>query len=261
MQDASKMRKIRAAAEKKQKDTKHFFIFAILVIFIFFLIFIYLNFFKIKTIDMTGEEKSAYSEKELLEACGVKKGDNLISLSSSKVEEKLLESYPYIKSVTVTKKLPDTLKLELEFYPPSVAVVLGGDVFFVSTDGNVLGSIPDEDSALVTSCEVSLPFVTECKAGEKIKFEDEENFEIFKQVMEALEKHGILKLMTYIDLQDKFSVKGIAEGKLRVIFGSYEDFEQKALRLAEAFEKTGPSVIIDLQHTEIDVSSGDAVAR
>ena len=68
-------------------------------------------FFKVETITVSGTTE--YSSEEIITASGIQQGDNLFLLNKYEIYESILEKLPYVSSVSISRKLPDTLLIEV----------------------------------------------------------------------------------------------------------------------------------------------------
>lgn len=92
------------------------------------------------------------SREDVLAAAGVKKGKNLFSLDIPRAEKSLVES-PWISSARITRRLPNTVRLQVVERDPRAILVLEGRSFLVSADGvpfKELGQGDPYDFPLVT---------------------------------------------------------------------------------------------------------------
>ena len=69
-------------------------------------------FFKVKTVTVAGAEK--YTPWSVMEASGIQEGESLISLNTIGAAARVLKALPYVESVQVGIKLPDTVIIEIE---------------------------------------------------------------------------------------------------------------------------------------------------
>ena len=87
--------------------------------------------FALRTVDVHGLRRA--TEKELLRLAGVAPGMNLWSLDSTAVAQ-AMAAHPWVRTVEVTRSLPDTLRLRVEERAP-VALASLGDLYVVDADG------------------------------------------------------------------------------------------------------------------------------
>lgn len=79
---------------------------------VFALIFGMSIFFKVKTVTVAGTNK--YTPQEIREASGILDGENLLGISEAKLSTNIKNNLPYVNTVRVGIKLPDTVKIEIE---------------------------------------------------------------------------------------------------------------------------------------------------
>ena len=68
-------------------------------------------FFKVKVISVSGAE--VYSPWSIREASGISEGDNLLTFGRARAASQIRASLPYVKSVRIGIKLPDTVNIEI----------------------------------------------------------------------------------------------------------------------------------------------------
>ena len=65
-------------------------------------------FFRVRSVEVTGS--AYYTADEIRAACGVAQGDNLLTLSRARIAGNIMAELPYVSTVQVTRRLPDTLE-------------------------------------------------------------------------------------------------------------------------------------------------------
>ena len=68
-------------------------------------------FFKVKVITVSGT--GVYSPYTIQEASGISEGENLLTLGRNRAASQILAKLPYVKSVRIGIKLPDTVNIEI----------------------------------------------------------------------------------------------------------------------------------------------------
>ena len=79
---------------------------------VFALIFGMSIFFKVKVVTVAGASK--YTPQQVREASGIMDGENLLSISEAKLSTNIKNNLPYVDTVRIGIKLPDTVKIEIE---------------------------------------------------------------------------------------------------------------------------------------------------
>ena len=81
-------------------------------------------FFRVETITVSGQRR--YTEDQIREASGVESGDNLYLLNKHEVAARITQALPYVESIRINRKLPDTLRIEVRECGPPMALVQDG---------------------------------------------------------------------------------------------------------------------------------------
>ena len=88
--------------------------------------------FAIRTVDLVGAKRN--SLEQIKTDSGVSVGANIFALDTDAAERKLLEN-PWISEVKVTRRLPNTLRIELNEREASAVVALGERLYLVTHEG------------------------------------------------------------------------------------------------------------------------------
>ncbi len=157
-------------------------------------------FFRIDTIQVKVEGKRLYGDKEIMACCGVENGDNLFMVSEKKLNEILTVSMPYIKSVTIERKMPDTLIINIVSATSSAAIPYGDGYVIIDPDGKVL----DNNAPKVPD---GVPVVNGLKAvepaeGQNVNISGEGNKDDLLEITKAIYDSG-LKDLTEINFVKK----------------------------------------------------------
>ena len=93
-------------------------------------------FFKVKVITVSGA--TVYSPYSIQEASGITEGDNLLTFSRARAASQIRAKLPYVKSVRIGIKLPDTVNIEIK--EDSVVYAIQDDTgiwWLMSSEGKV----------------------------------------------------------------------------------------------------------------------------
>lgn len=113
-------------------------------------------FFKVESVEVTGN--SRYSAQEIQDACGVSLGDNLYLLSKPGMVQKLHQQLPYIDEVRITRRLPNTLCVQVTEFSTVYAVEQEGTVWLLTSGGKIVETAAERgDTPLIDGCELLAP--------------------------------------------------------------------------------------------------------
>lgn len=93
-------------------------------------------FFRVNIVTVTGQER--YTQQQILDASGIQTGDNLFLLNKYDVANQIITDLPYIESIRINRKLPDTLLVEVQECSAVLAVVQESNAWLVSPSGKIV---------------------------------------------------------------------------------------------------------------------------
>lgn len=100
-------------------------------------------FFKVDSFRISGAQM--YTPYEIEQACGVRKGDNLLLLNRVEAGGKIVAALPYIKTARVGIKLPGTVHIEVEELDVTYGMKDQNEQWWlVSSAGTVLEKMPQD---------------------------------------------------------------------------------------------------------------------
>lgn len=113
-------------------------------------------FFKVESVEVTGN--SRYSAQEIQDACGVSLGDNLYLLSKPDMVQRLHQQLPYIDEVRITRRLPNTLCIQVTEFSTVYAVEQEGTVWLLTSGGKIVETAAERgDTPIIDGCELLAP--------------------------------------------------------------------------------------------------------
>lgn len=196
------------------------------------LVLVFSLFFKINTVTINGDK--VYSDKMVADKSGIEIGENLFKVSEAKLSEKLSKDLPYIKSVTIERKLPDTIIINVEAAKEVAAVTTEKGFVLLDETGKVLdknASILKENVAVINNVKLK-----EYIEGEKVVLTDEKKTEALIKLFEAI-KNTDMQLLTEIDLKNINDIKIKYDDRITFAVGSLTNIETKLARGVAALEK------------------------
>lgn len=190
-------------------------------------------FFNINTVTVSGD--NVYSEADIVEASGVKIGDNLIFSSAKKINQNLTEKLPYIREVKIKRRLPARLEIIVTKTEAEYAVMTEGAYALLDGSGKVLekGLNFVGDNIILAN----LGKVTSAEAGKTIELENEQIFMKLMELRKAIDECGI-KGITSVDVTNIYDIKLVYQGRITLILGDTDgtDMDHKLSLAAEAIK-------------------------
>lgn len=197
--------------QKRRKRRKRAMICFLVLLFVCVGVFLFLrtNYFNIKEIKVEGS--TYYTEAEIISMSRAETGRNIVFDSGKADIEELLESNAYFKNVTVKRKLPSTLVIQVE-ERPQIAAVEFGDSFIVIDDEGVILRKTDVDPKITLLTGLTISKLT---IGEQIEAEEKETLAMTLRMLNTMEngdmyfkKIDVEKVVIRAYIYDNLIVKG-----------------------------------------------------
>lgn len=212
-------------------------------------------FFKVdsKNILVAGAEK--YTAWDVAEASGVRDGDGLLGLSKAKIGARICKKLPYVDSVRVGIKLPDTVHIEIVersvAYAASdtmsnwwllnaegriidkadaAAVKSHTQILGVKLQGAVLGeqAVASEVAPTTPTDSAALPVVSG-----KVQLDNA------LALINALEKNGVMGNVDSVDVSDLSRLTLVYEDRFQINLGDSSKMDYKIASVKACIKKLG----------------------
>ncbi|MGI6180642.1 MAG: cell division protein FtsQ/DivIB [Agathobaculum sp.] len=183
-------------------------------------------FFKVDTISIEGSIK--YSAEEIVAGMDVKKGDNLYLWNKVKTRDVLLERFPYLQTVQIRRRLPDTIVVTVTESEAVLAVPSDGGYYLVSEQGKILEQT-DSDRGLSVATGVSLMGM---QPGQMIEQSSDAYTDALLAVLMTLDAADMLEDTDFINLQSLTDVRIGYQKRFDIRVGTVEDLAYR-LRFAQ----------------------------
>ncbi|MBK6695180.1 MAG: FtsQ-type POTRA domain-containing protein [Myxococcales bacterium] len=132
------------------------------------------------------------SEAEILERAGLALGQNVFALDLADVKEKL-SSDPWLREVTLSRRLPGTVLVHVIEREPAALVGIGDTVYLAARDGEIWKRLEASDP-------VDMPIVTGLRADAVLEDRDGVVLEI-KRALDLVAEYGETSLSAKAPLQ------------------------------------------------------------
>ncbi len=223
--------KRRAIAARKWSEYKNIVrtMVILLLVAALFITAVYNLFFKIKNISVEGS--AAYSTENIILAAGISEGELLYSFDPSAVAQAITFRCPYIKSVDISRSVPNKVSLTLTEDTAVYYACIWGDWLKLSSGLRVL-EVTDEESAKAAGLtKLTLPKIVYSVAGGVIEFEDTRHERFIRDTLTAVEESQLSASgrIDSIDLSNEYDITMEYDGKYLMEYGGEADLELKLL--------------------------------
>ena len=222
-------------------------------------------FFKVETVTVTGNDK--YSSWEVLETSGIRVGDNLLGLNDAKITSNIISGLPYVSSVRIGIKLPDTVKIEIVELDVVYAIEADdGSWWLMRADGGIIEKTNSADAELYTKVlgvQVTGPAVGQkAVAAQPVSQETtadgqpapvtvkaEEQLDAAISILQYLEECGVIGQASSVDVGDLSNLELWYGTRYQVTIGDTTQLRYKISSMKAAIDQMG-----DYQSGNLDVS-------
>ena len=172
---------------------------------------------------------SRYDDREIVTAAKLNLGDKLYGLDLDQIEENILAGCPYLESVKVKPKFPNTLRIEVESRKPEWYIDLAGDYYILDSNLVMIHESAREDALLAEGVtKLKLPMLKSVMLGELPTFgirddgtRDEDTIRKTVEILGLIRSTRFKSRITEVDLTDRFAISMTVDGGYYVYLGSY----------------------------------------
>ncbi len=202
-------------------------------------------FFRVDENKITVSGGQKYSAWEVAQASGIKEGDNLLTFNRAKAAGRIQASLPYVKSVRIGIKLPDTVNIEIVEIDVTYSIKsVSGQWWLISAEGKAIEQVTEEAAA--SSTKILGVTILDPKVGEKTQSYQEpqtattpdgnlvpitvtaaERLQAATDIAGFLESNGIFGEMASIDVNDVFDIQLWYGEQYQVKLGDRTDLGRK----------------------------------
>ena len=152
-------------------------------------------FFRVNSVEVSGNVR--YTAEEIIEASGIKTGDNLIGLSRSRVSASICTRLPYVENVNIKKVLPDGVVLRVSERVAAATVESMEGRWLISAQGKLL----EKDTGFARVMTINGLTAAGPYPGGMIQVAEgeETTLSYVKELLAQLESHGWLGECTALD--------------------------------------------------------------
>lgn len=189
--------------------------------------------FNLKNITVTGN--SQISKEEIISLSGIQLEENIFRISNLKTINNIKQN-PYINEITVNKKIPNTIEINIVERQPSYMLEYGNGYVYVNNQGYML-----EISSIRKELPIIIGTVTSkenYKAGNRLDEEDLIKLGTVIKIMNAAQNSEISHLITTIDIRNAENYTLYLETEKKTVYlGDCSNLETRILFLVAILEK------------------------
>lgn len=192
-------------------------------------------FFRVNTVVVSGQQR--YTQQQILDASGIQTGDNLFLLNKYDVANQIIGELPYIETIRINRKLPDTLLVEVQECSAVLAVVQENNAWLVSPTGKIVdrkAAAAADQYPIIDGCTLLSPSVGSSLAlGTKYARKQESLLSLLGQ----LDQEGLMDQVDAVHLGEADVLTMDYAGRFQVEMHYHTDYSRDIRALLKTIEK------------------------
>lgn len=178
--------------------------------------------FKIGKYELQGE--CGYTLEEIVQAFGHEQGENIFSFSAGEEEARLAQTLPYLESVRIRRRLPDTVVFIVTPAKETYSIPVAEGAAVLSEGLRILRIAAEAPAEL---CRLEGLTIENAAVGSVFQAPAPEQQALLEELLSALKESGIQGIRQ-IDLSDSYDLWFTAhDGKVKVLLGTTVKLEYK----------------------------------
>ena len=209
--------------------------------------------FKIETVTVEAPGGTlAYEDSQIVAAFGQPTGENLFGFSTAEAQQAIAAALPYLESVEIKRRLPDTVVITATPAVETYAVESAAGWAVLSQSYKVLRLDAEAPAGLVRidGAQADAP-----APGQPVKFTEEDKLSILQTVLAKAQAQGLGPL-SEVNLTNTLELSVLYQDRIRIVLGTSNDMDYK---IKWAWEMVTPGQTSDSLGEEergtLDVSS------
>ncbi len=209
-------------------------------------------FFRVHAITVKGN--SYYSDSDIITASGIEKDMNIYLIDDRSVVTAILSQFPYVRTVKVSREIPNSVTLTLKCDDPNYYTEVAGECFVLSRDLRVMQRFDSKDELLTTHPEIKKLTggeIARAVVGSELEYVNKAYSTQAKELLSILEAAEVFSGVSSIDFSDRFNVQVTYDSRLKANIGNSDDIELKLRFMNEIVKDLGEARgTIDLKDVE-----------
>ena len=191
--------------------------------------------FNIKNITVAGNSK--ISSEAIISLSGLNIDQNIFNFRTSNVKEGIKQN-PYIDTVEIKRKFPDTVKISVQERTATYMLTYGNAYVYINNQGYILEITSEKgDFPIIEGYETPTEQIVE---GNRLSLEDLEKLNDVLKIMEAISSgtNGIEEEITKINIEDKTNyILTLEKEKKTIYLGDATNLSNKILWINRLIEE------------------------
>ena len=229
-----KQRNPKIIARRKKSLKVIEILFLIVIIIVAILLFLLSPIFKINNIQVKGNEK--ISSSEIISLSTIEKGTNLFKVSKRETVKKIKQN-AYIESVTINRKIIDTIEINVKERKVAYMLEYKGSYAYIDNNGYIL-EISSEELEGIPKLKGYKTIEENIKLGNRLEAEDIDNLKVISKILDVSENYEIKQYISNINMENSSNYILYLKSENKTVYlGDTANLDIKMLYLQSIIEK------------------------
>jgi hypothetical protein len=173
---------------------------------------------------------TVYLKEEIIDASGIATGDNMLFLNTQDASRRIKSEMPYIHEALITRVPPSAILIKVTESVALAAIKYQESVLIIDSNCKVLKISNSAPKGLIEVRGLSHETPVE---GRSLKAEpgSDNHLQYVKDILAAIEKEGIEKDVSYLDVSNTSKISLGYKGRFIVVLGSPGNVRNKLNQL------------------------------
>ena len=206
-------------------------------------------FFRVRDVEVRGNHY--YSGEEIVAAAGIADGDNLLTLSRGEIAGNIIARLPYVKTVRVTRSLPDTVVLTVTEHETNYCIrSTSGSLYLITAAGKATQEITEQEAG--GYIQILEPQIAPPVIGETVSLAGTEGtqatLEALTLTLQEIENAELSKQVASVSVPSAYNISLWYGDRFDVKLGTTDQLAYKLefLKIVVAEQKSYVTGTIDL---------------
>lgn len=195
-------------------------------------------FLKVAKIEVRGA--AYYTNEQIIKSSEIQVGDNLFAINKFAVSSKILADFPYLESIKITRRLPDTFIFDVTERKPCGYIDTEDQRWIIDRAGYLLERVEKTKQVsganIIAGEQLLAP-----KPGGKINWAEEEKRNALVAVLGELTSYNLVEKVREVNVSALYSIQFTYEDRLKIVIGSTEDIAKKFKMLQAVLPQLAPT--------------------
>lgn len=185
-------------------------------------------FFRVKHIKVEGS--NVYESWRIIDASGIKSGENSYAIDKKAVENTIITEFPYIRSLDIVRTSPSSVTINVQEDAAVYYTVLDEEYYLLSDSLRVLEIVSDKGIMQARHSDlmrITVAGISKAIVGKPLEFASDIYYSYAVETLKIFSECTMEKNITLIDCSDKFNVYFIFDDRFKIEVGNTDDLTMK----------------------------------